>query len=134
MDSIFLEGLTFYGYHGVNPEERQLGQRFVVSVTLGLDLSTAGSTDDLAQTINYAAVYAIVRDVLEGPPLQLLEALAERVAAAILDRTPAEEVIVRVEKPWAPVKGMVAGTAGVTVTRRRSCRIFRTETEQSSGD
>ena len=120
-DTIFLEGLRFYGYHGVNPEERQLGQRFVVSVSLGLDLSAAGRTDDLAQTVSYAAVYALVRDVVEGPPSQLLEALAERIATTILDRTAAREVSVRVEKPWAPVRGMVAGTAGVTVARHRSC-------------
>lgn len=121
MDSIFLEGLTFYGYHGVNPEEQRLGQRFVVSVTLGLDLSPAGQTDDLAQTVNYAAVYALVRDVVEGPPVRLLETLAERITAAILDQTPAEEVVVRIEKPWAPIRGIVAGTAGVTVARQRSC-------------
>lgn len=121
MDSIFLEGLTFYGYHGVNPEERQLGQRFVVSVTLHVDLSAAGRTDDLAQTINYATVYALIRDIVEGPPVHLLEALAERIASVILDRTRADEVLVRIEKPWAPVRGMVAGTAGVTVTRHRPC-------------
>ncbi|HEX5417764.1 MAG TPA: dihydroneopterin aldolase [Chloroflexota bacterium] len=121
MDSIFLEGLTFYGYHGVNPEELRLGQRFVVSVTLGLNLAAAGRADDLAQTVNYATLYAMVRDIVEGPPVRLLETLGERITGVILDQTPAEEVVVRIEKPWAPVKGMVAGTAGVTVARRRSC-------------
>ena len=66
-------------------------------------------------------MYALVRDVVEGPPVQLLEALAERIAATILDRTAAREVSVRVEKPWAPVRGMVAGNIRETVARDRSC-------------
>ena len=119
MDRVFLEGLVFYGYHGVNPEERQLGQRFVVTIGLSLDLTAAGRTDLLENTVNYAEVYRIVREVVEGPPVLLLEALAERVASALLARTSAEQVDVRLEKPWAPVKGMVDGTVGVSISRRK---------------
>lgn len=116
-DRILLSGLTFYGYHGVNPEERVLGQRFVVDVALELDLQPAGRSDDLNQTINYALAYKLIRDVVEGPPRQLLEAVAESIADALLAATPARTVRVRVAKPWAPVKGMVAGEIAVEIER-----------------
>jgi dihydroneopterin aldolase len=119
-DRILLEGMVFYGYHGVNAAERELGQRFVVDVELGLDLAPAGNSDDLAQTVNYAAVFKATREVLEGEPRQLIEAVAERLAAALLERFPAEVVRVRVRKPWAPVKGSVLGSAAVEILRRRS--------------
>jgi dihydroneopterin aldolase len=116
-DRILLTGLTFYGYHGVNPEERQLGQRFVVDVALTLDLEPAGQSDDLTRTIDYGAVYRLIRDMVEGPPCNLIEAVAERIAQAILSRTGARLVEVRVAKPWAPVKGMVAGEVAVEISR-----------------
>jgi dihydroneopterin aldolase len=118
-DRLTLSGLTFYGYHGVNPEERVLGQRFVVDVTLRLGLEAAGRSDDLAQTINYAAVYKLICDVVEGPPRLLIEAVAEAVADAILAATPACSVQVRIAKPWAPVKGMVVGEVAVEIRRAR---------------
>ena len=116
-DRIVLNGLTFYGYHGVNPEEQQQGQRFVVDLALSIDLEPAGAADDLSQTINYAQVYRLVRDVVEGPTCNLIEAVAERIATTILDQTSAQTVWVRVTKPWAPVKGMVAGEVAVEITR-----------------
>jgi 7,8-dihydroneopterin aldolase/epimerase/oxygenase len=122
-DRILLTGLTFYGYHGFNPEERALGQRFVVDLALNLDLRPAGRSDDLAQTANYSEVYRLVRDVVEGPPRNLIEAVAEAVAEAVLARTTANFVWVRVRKPWAPVKGMAAGEVAVEIERRRESRI-----------
>lgn len=116
-DRILLTGLTFYGYHGVNPEERQLGQRFVVDLALTLDLGPSGQSDNLAETINYGEVYHLVREIVEGPPCDLIEAVAERIASAILTRTAARAVRVKVAKPWAPVKGMVAGEVAVEINR-----------------
>jgi dihydroneopterin aldolase len=118
LDRIILEGLTFYGYHGAHPEERSLGQRFVVDLTLERDLRPAGEADDLALTTNYSAVYRIVRRVVEGPPCNLVEAVAERIAAAVLAEVGGAAVTVRVAKPWAPVKGMTEGRVAVEITRR----------------
>lgn len=118
-DRIFLSGLTFYGYHGVNPEERRLGQRFVVDLALTLDLEPAGQSDDLTRTVNYSLVYKVVRDAVEGPPLNLIEAVAERIAQTILAQMSVPGVRVRVTKPWAPVKGMVAGEVAVEINRAR---------------
>jgi dihydroneopterin aldolase len=109
--------MTFYGYHGVNPEERTLGQRFVVDLALSLDLRPAGESDDLAKTANYATIHGIVRRVVEGPPRSLLEALAERIAGAVLAEVGGTAVRVRVSKPWAPIKGGVIGNVAVEVER-----------------
>src|SRR5579859_3651119 len=105
-DSIRLSGLVFYGYHGVHAEERQLGQRFVVDVELGVELQKPGRSDDITDTINYSEVFQRVRDVVEGAPHNLLEAVAERIAQDLLAHTSADDARVRVTKPWAPVKGM----------------------------
>ncbi len=117
-DRVVLTGLTFYGYHGVNPEERVLGQRFVVDLALDLDLRPAGESDDLARTTSYSEIYRVVREVVEGPPRNLLEAVAEGIARAALDASGARAVHVRVAKPWAPIKGSAAGTAAVEIHRR----------------
>lgn len=67
-DSIILNGMTFYAYHGVLPEEKTLGQRYSVRVELFLDLSKPGQTDDLADTVDYADIYEIIKGVMGGPP------------------------------------------------------------------
>ena len=72
MDKISLHRMTFNGYHGVFPEERKLGQRFIVDVDLYLDLKSAGRSDDLAKTIHYAEVYEQIRRIAEGEPYKLL--------------------------------------------------------------
>ena len=120
MDEIFLEGMRFYGYHGVNPEEQTLGQRFVVDLAVSADLREAGRTDDLKATISYAAVFKIVRPIVEEQRFDLLEALAESIAAAILrDFEMAEGVMVTVRKPGVAIKGAILDAAGVRIHRRR---------------
>jgi dihydroneopterin aldolase len=119
-DRVTLTGLTFYGYHGVHPEERALGQRFVVDLALAMDLQPAGQSDDLALTANYSEVFRAVREVVEGPPRNLIEAVAEGVAEAALRVSKARTVRVRIAKPWAPIEGNMAGVAAVEIYRRRS--------------
>ena len=119
-DHVFLEGLRCYGYHGVNPEERVLGQRFVVDVTLDADLRQAGRTDDLTKTISYSDVARRVRAIVEGEPRKLIEAVAEAVAADLLAAFPlARAVTVTVRKPDAPVKGAFFDAVGARVRRER---------------
>lgn len=118
-DRITLEGMVFYGYHGVNPEERELGQRFVVDLELEKDLSAAGLSDDLTQTVNYASAYKLAREVVEGQPCNLIETVAERLATALLSRLSIDGVRVRVRKPWAPVKGSVLDSVAVEIVRKR---------------
>lgn len=118
-DAVFLEGLQFYAYHGVNPEERVQGQHFLVDVALATDLRAAGASDDLDRAINYGAVYERVRAIVEGPPRRLIEAVAEEVAAALLAEFPATTVTVAVRKPEVALKGAFLGAAGVRVCRTR---------------
>lgn len=106
-DKIIISGLVFYGYHGVEEKERKLGQKFFVDVELRLDLSRAGQSDDLADTVNYKEVYQAIRECEKGKNYRLLEALAEDVAKLILDRFPVKEVMVRVRKPHVPIHGLV---------------------------
>lgn len=120
-DEILLEGMRFYAYHGVNPEERSLGQRFTVDVALAVDLRRAGKSDDLAATVSYSDVYKLVRRIVEGKPRNLLEAVAEATAAAILAEFPqSEQVTVTVRKPEAPLKGAMLDAAAVRITRARA--------------
>jgi dihydroneopterin aldolase len=119
-DKIILEGMTFYGYHGVSAAEKELGQRFVVDLEACADLSAAGRTDDLALTVNYAALYQQTKEIVEGPSCNLLECVAERIASTVLAAHPVEEVRVKVRKPGAPIKGSVLISAAVEIVRRRS--------------
>lgn len=108
MDVIRLVGMSFFGYHGVMPGERRRGQPFVVDVEMHLDLKEAATRDELALTVNYARVYRLVQEVVEGPPSHLIETLAERIAGESLSRFPAvQAVTVRVRKPHAPVGGIM---------------------------
>ena len=116
-DEVFLEGLQFYAYHGVNPEERVQGQRFLIDVVLATDLAAAGRGDDLERTINYSAVYKRVRAIVEGPPRGLIEAVAEEIAAALLAEFPATAVTVTVRKPEVALQGAFLGAAGVRIRR-----------------
>lgn len=119
-DRIILEGMVFFGYHGTRPEENTLGQPFVVDVTLHLDLRAAGAADDLAATVDYSEVHRAARAIVEGPPLKLTEAVAERIAAAVLaDHPTVEAVEVRVRKPNVRLGDTVLAGSVVAITRRR---------------
>lgn len=117
-DRIMLSGMRFYGYHGVYPEETRLGQTFLVDVELHADLHLAGSTDSLEHTVDYGKVYLAVREIVEGRPFQLIEALAEKIAGTVLEGFPVTAVTVRVHKPQAPIPGAFDGVT-VEIHRRR---------------
>ncbi|MDE2899604.1 MAG: dihydroneopterin aldolase [Chloroflexota bacterium] len=118
-DRIILTGMVFYGFHGVTDEEQRIGQRFIVDVELDTDTRAAGETDDIAQAVNYVAVYAAARDVVEGDSRRLIEAVAERIAGRVLEEQPVRGVRVRVTKPSPPIPGAVLSGAAVEVYRRR---------------
>ncbi len=104
-DKIVLLGLEFHARHGVYDAEAQFGARFVVDIELFLPLP---AKDDLGATVDYGAVYALVERQVTGARFGLLEALASRLAAAVLGTQPfVEAVLVRVHKPHAPLPGIV---------------------------
>ncbi len=119
MDKILLNKMSFYAYHGVLPEENKLGQTFVVDLELRqLDLRPAGTSDVLAKSISYAEVYQTVKQITEENKFQLIEALAEHIAEAVLDKYQVPEVLVRVVKPNPPVAGSFE-SFGVEMIRSR---------------
>ncbi len=104
-DVIRLVGLSFYGYHGVTSAEKETGRVFEVDCEIEMDLAEAGRSDDLADTIDYGAVYALIRDEVEGTAFALLEGLAHRLAAIILDKFPIYRITLKVRKLHPPVAG-----------------------------
>ncbi len=117
-DRILLEGMMFFGRHGALPAEQELGQRFVVDLELRLDLRPAGATDDLAATVDYRGAYRLARAIVEGPPLKLIEAVAERIAGALLESYPAVEAVrVKVAKPQVRLDDTVLAGSAVEIVR-----------------
>lgn len=117
-DKILITGISFYGHHGAREEERILGQRFLVDVELILDLRAAGGSDDLALTVDYADVVKRITAIGRTRRFHLLEALAEAMAAELLERFRIQEVRVRVMKSPLPLEDCV-GSAGVEIVRRQ---------------
>ncbi|QCD98134.1 dihydroneopterin aldolase [Vigna unguiculata] len=119
-DKLVLRGLSFYGFHGAKPEERKLGQKFVVDIDAWMDLAAAGKTDHLSDTVSYTTIYDIAKEVLEGSPHNLLESVAQKIAIATM--TNHKEILavrVKVGKPHVAVRGPVE-YLGVEIYRRRS--------------
>ena len=119
-DRILLEGMIFYGNHGTLPAERELGQPFVVDIALHLHLQPAGLSDDFAQTVDYSEVHRRAKGIVEGPPVNLTEAVAERIAAAILENhSLVETVRVKVAKPHVRLGETVFAGSAVEILRHR---------------
>ncbi|GAA1292916.1 dihydroneopterin aldolase [Planotetraspora silvatica] len=103
MDSVRLAGLRARGRHGCLPAERELGQEFVVDVTLFLDTAPAAASDDLTKTVDYGALALQLVRTVEGEPVNLIETLADRLASDCLAYDLVDEVEVSVHKPAAPI-------------------------------
>ena len=117
MDKIIIKGLRVYAYHGVKDEEKKKGQPFELDITLSLDLSAAGASDDLNQTVNYSKVTKRAVAVMLEQKDDLIERAATRVAETLLAEFPVEEVTVQLKKPRAPVAADFDYMA-VEITRR----------------
>ncbi|WP_293914119.1 dihydroneopterin aldolase [Deinococcus sp.] len=105
MGRVVLSGLAFHGRHGVYAEESVFGARFVVDAELHYDF--ADISDELAQAVNYAAVYDLIASIIQGERWRLLEALSARLARALLEAQPLlSAVTIRVHKPHAPLPGV----------------------------
>jgi dihydroneopterin aldolase len=119
LDKIYVNKMEFYGYHGVFPEENRLGQRFMVDLAVSVDLSMAGKTDELEFSVNYGELYQVCKEVVEGKPCKLVEAVAEKIAISILGSFPlVNDVTVKVIKPDPPIPGHYKSVA-VEITRGR---------------
>lgn len=120
MDKIILKGLQFYGYHGLFQEERKLGQRFLVDVELHTSLQKAGQTDNMLDSIHYGEAFDAIKEVVEGEPMNLIEAVAEKVATNLLAQFPTlEACLIKVIKPNPPIPGHYKEVA-VEIFREKS--------------
>jgi len=104
LDRIRVKDLEIYSYHGVNIQEKEMGQRFILSIDIFLDLRRAGKSDNLLDTVNYAQLCYDVENEFNREKLDLIETAAEKVAAYVLKNyKPVEKIIVEIKKPWAPI-------------------------------
>lgn len=117
-DRIEVTGIEVFAHHGVFEDERRAGQRFVIDLTLDVDLTHAGATDDLASTVDYGVLIGRVHDVVSSEQWNLIERVAQRVADVVLDDARVERVVVTVHKPEAPIEASF-GDVAVSLTRSR---------------
>ncbi|KAJ4823327.1 hypothetical protein Tsubulata_001493 [Turnera subulata] len=131
-DKLILRGLKFHGFHGVLPEERILGQKFLIDVDAWMDLRIAGKSDCLSDTISYTDIYGIVKEIVEGPPHNLLESVAHLIASTTLTKFPRVSAVwVKVGKPHVAVQGQL-DYLGVEILRRRGVEALVSESLSSS--
>ena len=104
-NKILLQNMMFYGFHGVFEYEREQGQRFYVDAEICADLSLAGVTDNVIDTIDYTVVYSRIKEIMENHRFQLLEALSDHLAEMILQTTIATEVTIKIRKPAVAIPG-----------------------------
>ncbi|MGJ9460204.1 dihydroneopterin aldolase [Oceanobacillus sp. CF4.6] len=120
MDKILLNNMQFYGFHGLFPEENKLGQRFNVDLELYLDLSNAGQTDNMYDSVHYGHVYNLVKEIVEGEAKNLIEAVAEEIAEKLLSSFELlEACLVKVIKPDPPIPGHYQSVA-VEILREKT--------------
>ena len=118
-DRITLTGVRVRAHHGVYDFEREQGQEFVIDVSVAVDLSAAASGDDLGATVHYGELAEAVVAAVERDPVDLIETVAERVAAVALAYPAVDEVEVTVHKPEAPISVPFTDVA-VTIVRGRA--------------
>ena len=118
MDQIRIKRLEVFANHGVFEEENRLGQKFLISVTMGVNARIPGQSDELADSVNYAKVSELICREAQGHTFRLIERLAEHLAEQILLTFPlVQSVDLEIEKPWAPVR-IPLETVSVTIHRR----------------
>jgi dihydroneopterin aldolase len=117
MDCIHLTGIRCYGYTGYLSEEQVLGQWFEVDVTLWLDLSVAGKSDAIEDTLDYRSIISMVQHLVKTSKFALVERLATAIAESILAAHKVEQVQVQLSKPAAPIPDF-SGKITIELTRR----------------
>ena len=115
MDIIFIAEVKVKTKLGVPAWERMVAQTIILDIEIGYNLAPAGKSDAIADTIDYGAVVARIRDTLQEHSFQLVEALAEHICQLILSEFKAESVKIKVAKP-----GILAGLKALGVVIERS--------------
>lgn len=117
MDKIKIKNLEVFAYHGVFPEENDIGQKFIISATMYCSTRRAGQTDDLKKSINYGEVSRMMNRFIEKNMFLLIETVVERLAEKMLLELPRlEKVKLELKKPEAPI-GLPLETVAVEIVR-----------------
>lgn len=116
MDRIVIAGLREMGVHGALAEEQERRQPFQVDLELAVDLAPAGTSDALADTVDYGAIADAVRRVVADEHHQLLERLAARIAEVCRADARVQSVVVEVRKLQPPIAGLI-DYVGVRIER-----------------
>ncbi|CAH2054007.1 unnamed protein product [Thlaspi arvense] len=119
-DKLILKGLKFYGYHGAISEEKTLGQMFLVDIDAWVSLKKAGESDNLADTISYVDIFSLAKEIVEGSPRNLLEAVAELIASRTLETFPRITAVrVKLSKPNVALIKNTIDYLGVEIFRQQ---------------
>jgi dihydroneopterin aldolase len=116
-EKIVLKGISVFGYYGVSPTEREIGQKLELDVEFHFDFTKACMTDALEDTVNYERVYAKVMETVERNRFNLLETLADAICRAVLDNFPAFRVKTTIRKLTLPFPNSLSHV-DVVVERR----------------
>lgn len=117
MDRIRIKDLQVYGHHGVNSQEKDMGQMFLISLDAYISLRKSGLTDDLNDTVSYAELCIEMEKVFNEKKYDLIEKAAEKLAEYILLKyKEIIKVVLEIKKPWAPI-GKALDYASVKIER-----------------
>lgn len=119
MDKITIKGLKLFAYHGVNPEEKENGQTFIIDLDYFLDASKACESDNVEDTVSYASVVKCIKRAFNAEKYDLIEKAAQIVCNAVLNEFKAiQRVEITLKKPNAPVNADFEYMA-VSLSRKR---------------
>lgn len=119
MDCIRLQGIRSYGYTGFLAEEQSLGQWFEVDLGLWMDLSIAGKTDHIDDTLDYRLVIDQVKQLIKTSKYALIERLATEIINYLLNYAEISRVDLQLTKEAAPIPDF-SGRITIELTRSRS--------------
>ncbi|TAH22233.1 MAG: dihydroneopterin aldolase [Cytophagales bacterium] len=118
MGTIALEGLEFFAYHGFYPEERVIGNRYGVDISVQTDFSKAAEQDKIKYTVNYGTLYEIVKEEMAVSSL-LLEHVAQKIILRVMGQFPQVEAVEIVLRKFNPPIGGVCKASRVTLKENR---------------
>jgi len=112
-EKVVLKGITVFGYYGVSPVEREIGQKLEIDIEYYHDFTKASMTDALEDTVNYERVYSTVMEVVENNKFNLLETLANSICREVLENFPVTRIRAEIRKLTLPFPNSLAHVAVV---------------------
>ena len=117
MDKLYIKDLEVFAYHGVFPEEKSLGQKFLISVTLNLNMREAAITGDLSKSVHYGELAHALEKEFQKESYDLIETAGEKLTTYVLNNYPMVSLVkIMIKKPWAPILRSM-DTIAIEITR-----------------